>query len=189
MTGAKTTKQARKRRTLSKRPSVATEQKIAAKPRQGRGSAKKEGGTIHGEKSAPRLDKRPRGKVMKRAEGGNVDDEHFSPLPSGRGRTAGQAALAGLVHGVSDVAGTPGDVKHMYDVGSQYALSKGAEKLGLISPEHGALLREDMRSGPYRDRGAPDPTPNQLSPLGSASINDHLLRAIAQLGITDGSDE
>jgi hypothetical protein len=63
--------------------------------------------------------------------------------------------LGALVHGVSDIAGTPGDVKHMYDVGSQYALSKGAEKLGLISPEHGALLREDMRSGPYRDRGVP----------------------------------
>jgi hypothetical protein len=119
---------------------------------------------------------------MKRAEGGNVDDEHFSPLPS-RGRTAGQAVLGALVHGVSDIAGTPGDVEHMYDVGSQYALSKGAEKLGLISPEHGAQLR------PYRDRGAPDPTPNQLSPLASPSINDHLLRAIAQLGITDGSEE
>ncbi|MEA2788389.1 MAG: hypothetical protein QOG73_795, partial [Acetobacteraceae bacterium] len=110
MAGAKTTKQARKRRTPSKRPSVATEQKIAANPRQGRGGAKKEGGAIHGEKSAPRLDKRPRGKVMKRAEGGNVDDEHFSPLPSGRGRTAGQAVLGALVHGVSDIAGTPGDV-------------------------------------------------------------------------------
>jgi hypothetical protein len=73
MTGAKTTKQARKRRAApSKRPSVATEQKIAAKPRQGRSVAKKEGGAIHGEKSEPRLDKRPRGKVMKRAEGGNV---------------------------------------------------------------------------------------------------------------------
>jgi hypothetical protein len=189
MTGAKTTKQARKRRAPSKRPSVATEQKIAAKPRQGRSGAKKEGGTIHGEKSAFRMDKRPRGKIIKRAEGGNVDDEHFSPLPSGRGRTAGQAVLGALVHGVSDIAGTPGDVKHMYDVGSQYALSKGAEKLGLISPEHGAQLREDMRSGPYRDRGAPDPTPNQLSPLASPSINDHLLRAIAQLGITDGSEE
>jgi hypothetical protein len=44
MAGAKTTKQARKRRTPSKRPSVATEQKMATKPRQGRGGAKKEGG-------------------------------------------------------------------------------------------------------------------------------------------------
>jgi hypothetical protein len=111
-----------------------TDQKIAAKPRQGRGGAKKEGGGIHGEKSAFRLDKWPRGKIAKRAEGGNVDDEHFSPLPSGRGRTAG--------HGVSDVAGTPGDVGHMLGLGSRYALSKGAEWLGLISPELGARMRE-----------------------------------------------
>jgi len=173
MAGAKTTKQARKRRIPSKRPSVATEEKIAANSRQGRGGAKKEGGAIHGEKSPPRLDKRPRGKVMKRADGGNVDDEHFSPLQSPRGRTAGQAVLGALVHGVSDVAGTPGDVGHMLGLGSRYALSKGAERLGLISPELGARMRESASNSPY----------------GSPAINDHILNALKQVGVSTDPEE
>jgi hypothetical protein len=102
MTGAKTTKQARKRRSPSKPVPIKAVASLYG-PENSRQTPprprwREEGrGGLHGEKSAFRLDKWPRGKIAKRAEGGNVDDEHFSPLQSPRGRTAGQAVLGALV--------------------------------------------------------------------------------------------
>lgn len=104
------------------------------------------------------------------------------PQPDTMSDVARSGAL-GVVEGTGALAGTAPDVKHYQDLGLQWALSKGAEKLGIISPEYGAHLRENMQLGPYRDRSQPDPTDEQINPLGSSSINHHVMQALAKIGV------
>lgn len=175
MTKARTTKLGRKRRTPSKPAPTTIERKAPLGLRTKKVAAKKDGGKVEGEQSAPRSDRRPRGKIPKRADGGNVDDEHFTPLAGGHDRTPAQSALRALVRGASEVAGAPGDAGHILGVGSQYALSKGAERLGLISPERGAQMRENAW--------------NQQPLSGASSINDRILNTLKQVGVSTEPDE
>jgi hypothetical protein len=74
----------------------------------------------------------------------------------------------GLVKGAGAVLGMPSDVWHMLDRGYQYALTKGAEKMGLLTPEQGETLRQPM---PGEEYGA-----------GSDAINRHLMNVAKSAG-------
>lgn len=75
----------------------------------------------------------------------------------------------GMVEGAGMVLGLPSDVWHMLDRGYQWALTAGAEKLGLLSPEEAERLRTPMGD-------------METSPMGSHAINQHLLRLAGKLG-------
>ena len=55
-----------------------------------------------------------------------------------------QGTGRGLIQGSGYVLGMPADLWHMMDRGYQWALTKGAEKLGLMSPEEGEELRQPV---------------------------------------------
>jgi hypothetical protein len=84
-----------------------------------------------------------------------------------------QGAGRGLMEGSGSILGMPSDLWHMLDRGYQFALTKGAEKLGLLTPEQGAALRE------------PVPDAEDYS-TGSEAINKHLL-GLAQTAGADTS--
>lgn len=84
-----------------------------------------------------------------------------------------QGTGRGLIQGSGYVLGMPADLWHMMDRGYQWALTKGAEKLGLMSPEEGEELRQPV--------GGED---GETSELSSEHINKHLLR-LAQMGGAD----
>lgn len=68
----------------------------------------------------------------------------------------------GLVEGAGSILGMPADLWHMLDRGYQWAITKGAEKMGYLTPEQGAALR-----APIGD--------SETSPISSERINNHLL--------------
>lgn len=78
----------------------------------------------------------------------------------------------GLVEGAGYVLGMPADVWHMIDKGYQWALTKGAESMGMLTPEQGAALRQPMVAAGEGEEPS----------LGSGNINRHLLRGAAALG-------
>lgn len=80
-----------------------------------------------------------------------------------------RGAGRGLVQGAGSILGLPSDVWHMLDRGYQHALTYGAEKMGMLTPEQGAALRE-----PIGDAEAPT--------MSSETINRHLLNTAKSLG-------
>lgn len=80
-----------------------------------------------------------------------------------------RGAGRGLVQGAGSILGLPSDVWHMLDRGYQHALTYGAEKMGMLTPEQGAALRE-----PIGDAETPS--------MNSEAINRHLLNTAKSLG-------
>lgn len=56
----------------------------------------------------------------------------------------GRGVGLGLQEGAATVLGFPSDVWQMLDRGYQWALTKGAEKVGMITPEQGAAMRQPV---------------------------------------------
>lgn len=73
-----------------------------------------------------------------------------------------RGAGRGLIEGSGSILGMPADMWHMLDRGYQWAMTKGAEKMGILTPEQGAALRQ-----PISDM--------ETSPISSERINKHLL--------------
>lgn len=80
-----------------------------------------------------------------------------------------QGIGTGAIAGASMVLGFPSDVWQMLDRGYQYAATKSAETMGLITPEEGAALRQPVP-------GAEDYN------WGSQKINEHLTGLAKSLG-------
>jgi hypothetical protein len=74
----------------------------------------------------------------------------------------GRGAGLGAIKGVGMILGFPSDVWQMLDRGYQWTATKAAEKMGLITPEQGAQLRQPLPG--LEDYQA-----------GSEKINEHLL--------------
>lgn len=83
-------------------------------------------------------------------------------------RDVGHGVGMGLIKGASMVLGFPTDVWSMLDRGYQYGLTKGAEKMGLITPEQGAELRQ--------------PAPGEEYQYTSEKINKRLLALAEKMG-------
>lgn len=89
------------------------------------------------------------------------------------GSDIAKGAGRGLMEGAGSILGMPADMWHMLDRGYQWAMTKSAEKMGLLSPEQGAALRQ-----PISDM--------ETSPISSDRINKHLL-GVAQSAGADTS--
>jgi hypothetical protein len=87
------------------------------------------GGQVEGAAAKHHLGKRARGGQVKRVDGGSLLRAVGSNDPT---------------RGLGMVLGMPGDVYNMLGRGYQYALTKGAEKLGLIRPDEGAEMRKSL---------------------------------------------
>ena len=98
-----------------------------------------------------------------------------APAQPSAAQDIAQGTGRGLIQGTGYVLGMPADLWHMLDRGYQWALTKGAEKMGLMSPEEGEALREPI--------GGEDA---ETSPLNSEHINAHLMR-LAQMAGADTS--
>lgn len=102
----------------------------------------------------------------------------FSLMPSAQSTPAaspstavdiGRGAGRGLIEGSGSILGMPADMWHMLDRGYQWAMTKGAEKMGLLTPEQGAALRQ-----PISDM--------ETSPVSSERINKHLMDVAKSAG-------
>lgn len=103
-----------------------------------------------------------------------VDYDPFAAAPDAQPRSPSmaqdvvQGVGRGAIEAAGYVLGMPADVWHMLDTGAQYALTKGAEKVGLLTPEQGAGLRA--------------PLPGEASSVSSEAINRHLLNLSQSMG-------
>lgn len=84
------------------------------------------------------------------------------------GQDVAQGFGRGLMTGAGSVLGMPADVWHMIDRGYQLALTEGARRLGIITPETAETLRA--------------PIEGEESSFGSEAINRHLLNISKSLG-------
>lgn len=89
--------------------------------------------------------------------------------PASQAQDIVQGAGRGLIEGGGSILGMPADLWHMLDRGYQNALSRGAEKLGLLTPEQSAALREPIGEV-------------EKPALNSDVINRHLLGVAKTLG-------
>jgi hypothetical protein len=107
-----------------------------------------------------------RGSIKRRDEGGVVDP---TTSPDGTAKDVVRGAGVGAIKGASTILGLPTDVWQFLDRGYQWALTRGAEKMGILTPEQGAALRQPIPKA--EDYGT-----------GSDNINQHLLSLAQQLG-------
>jgi hypothetical protein len=122
---------------------------------------RKRGGHVPGKPAKSRPDRRARGGAT------------LNPTTAGRADGGSLLRAVGTgdpIKGVGQILGLPGDMYHVLDQGSRWALTKGAEKLGLITPEEGESLRQPL-----------DPA------LGSEAITRHLKNLQAGDAGDDGS--
>jgi hypothetical protein len=99
-----------------------------------------------------------------------------TPVDQGQAQDIAQGTGRGLIQGAGYVLGMPADLWHMMDRGYQYALTEGASKLGIISPEDAEELRKPTA-------GVDETEP---STFGSENVNKHLMR-LAQMAGADTS--
>jgi hypothetical protein len=90
--------------------------------------------------------------VTQSASDGHPND-WVAPPPTGQpeanqspgyARDIARGVATGAVRGAASVLGFPSDVWQMLDRGYQWVLTKGAEKMGLMTPEEGAALRQPI---------------------------------------------
>lgn len=96
----------------------------------------------------------------------------LTPAPRTQGEDIQQGVASGLVSGSAGILGMPVDLWRMLKAGNKYALTKGAEAAGVITPEQGAEYRKM--------------TPAEDDPMSSAWITSHV-KNLAQAAGRDTS--
>lgn len=86
----------------------------------------------------------------------------LTPPPRSGAADIGHGIGMGLVKGAGSVLGLPSDLWQMMDRGYQNIMTRGAEKIGLLTPEQGAALRQPIPEAEDYEAG-------------SQKINQHLM--------------
>lgn len=93
------------------------------------------------------------------------------PQPKSTASDVGHGIGMGLVKGAGTVLGMPSDLWQMLDKGWQWSLTKGAEKMGMITPEQGEAMRQ------------PAPGGMEDYQYGSEKITQHLMNLAQKMGL------